>query len=94
MIPKDVIFCNWHYERPDKRSVIFASKGFRVITCPWRKPEVAVQQVKDMTAFRQHATKSMRDRYLGVMETVWTSVIHFFNEFYGKTTTPVESLDP
>jgi hypothetical protein len=84
MIPKDVIICDWHYERPDKTAVLFASKGFRVLTCPWRKPEVAVQQVKDMTAFRQHATEQMRGRYLGVMETVWTSMSNFLNGFYGK----------
>lgn len=94
MIPKNAIICDWHYERPDKTAVLFASKGFRVITCPWRKPEVAVQQVKDMTAFRQHATLQMRGRYLGVMETVWTSVSNFLDGYYGKTKAVVEALEP
>lgn len=84
LIPKDVVICDWHYERPDKSAVYFAMKGFRVITCPWRKPEVAVQQVKDMSAFRQHATKEQRDRYLGIIETVWSPVSTFLNEYYGK----------
>jgi len=42
MIPKDVVICDWHYERPDKTAVLFALKGFRVITCPWRRPAVGV----------------------------------------------------
>jgi hypothetical protein len=34
MIPKDVVICDWHYNRADKTSVYFAMKGLRVITCP------------------------------------------------------------
>ena len=92
MIPKDVIICDWHYERPDKTAVLFAAKGFRVITCPWRKPEVAVQQLADMANFRKHATPAMRERYLGVMETTWTSVSNFFNGFYGIQPTTASAL--
>jgi hypothetical protein len=84
LVPKDVVICDWHYERPDKTAVYFAMKGFNVITCPWRKPDVAVQQVRDMLTFRQQATKEMQPRYLGMMHTVWTSVSGFLNEFYGK----------
>ncbi|NTS43821.1 family 20 glycosylhydrolase [Flavisolibacter sp. BT320] len=84
MISKEVVICDWHYERPDKSAVYFAMKGFSVITCPWRKPALAVQQVKDMLGFRQHATKAQRERYLGVVETVWSPVSSFLNEYYGK----------
>ena len=48
MISEEVVICDWHYERPDKTAVYFAMKGFRVLTCPWRNPEVAAQQVEDM----------------------------------------------
>ena len=84
LIPKDVVICDWHYERPDKSAVYFAMKGFKVITCPWRKPEVAVTQVNDMVAFRQQATPAMKDRYMGVAGTVWSPVSHFFNGYYNK----------
>jgi hypothetical protein len=94
LIPKDVVICDWHYERPDKTAVYFAMKGFRVITCPWRKPDVAVQQVRDMVAFRQQATKDMQPRYLGVMETVWSPVTSFFNEYYGKPVPPPQNGKP
>lgn len=82
LIPKDVVICDWHYERPDKTAVYFAMKGFRVVTCSWQNPDVAVAQVKDMQAFRQHATKEMKSRYLGMMETVWSPVRPFLNGYY------------
>jgi hypothetical protein len=84
MIPKDVVICDWHYERPDKSPVYFAMKGLRVITCSWRKPEVAVAQVNDMLMFRQQATSQMKNRFYGVMETVWSGVSSFLNGYYGK----------
>ncbi|MBD0279482.1 MAG: glycoside hydrolase, partial [Flavisolibacter sp.] len=69
------------------------AKGFRVLTCPWRKPDVAVQQVKDMVAFRQHSTSHMKGRFLGVMETVWSSVSQFFDGYYGKQKTTKPPTD-
>jgi hypothetical protein len=84
MIPKDVVICDWHYERPDKTVVYFAMKGFKVVTCSWRNPDVGVAQVNDMFAFRQQSTTQMKERFYGVMETVWSGVGSFLNNFYGK----------
>jgi hypothetical protein len=52
MISKEVVICDWHYERPDKTAVYFAMKGFNVMTCPWRNPGIALQQMQDMKQFR------------------------------------------
>ncbi len=84
MIPKDVIICDWHYERPDKSAVYFAMKGFKVITCSWRNPEVAVAQVNDMANFRQQSSKKMKECFYGMMETVWSSASQFLREYYSK----------
>lgn len=84
LIPKDVVICDWHYERPDKTAVYFAMKGFSVITCSWNKPAIALQQVRDMAEFRQSATGALKGRFLGVMETVWSGVTPFFNGYYEK----------
>ena len=84
MIPKDVVICDWHYERADKSAVYFAMKGLRVITCPWREPDTAVLQVTDMVAFRQQSSGEMKDRFRGVAETVWSPVNSFLNGYYGK----------
>lgn len=84
MIPKDVVICDWHYERPDKTAVYFAMKGFRVITCPWRRPAVGVQQVADMANFRETATPEMKENYQGIIQTVWTGASNFIEGYYGK----------
>src|SRR5215210_1862416 len=72
MIPKDVVICDWHYERPDKTAVYFAMKGLKVITCPWRNPSVTMAQIDDMIEFRQHATPQMKERFYGIMQTIWS----------------------
>jgi hypothetical protein len=71
MIPKDVVICDWHYERPDPTAVLFAAKGLQVLTCPWRNAENAVEQEKMMRLFIDGATKEMKPRYMGMLQTVW-----------------------
>ena len=85
MIPKDVVICDWHYERPDLTAAYFAMKGLSVMTCPWRNPGSAVMQVEDMVRFRQNSSKQMSPRFLGVMHTVWSGVGVFLDGFYGRT---------
>jgi hypothetical protein len=82
MIPKDVMICDWHYERPDQSPVYFAMKGFQVVTCSYRKPEVAVAQVRDMTRFRSSSTPQMKERFQGVMQTVWSDPARFLSVDY------------
>jgi len=84
MIPKDVVICDWHYERPDKTAVYFAMKGFRVITCPWRNPAIAVEQLNDMINFRKGSTKEMKPNFYGMMETVWSGTSSFMNGYYSN----------
>ncbi|MEZ4825958.1 MAG: hypothetical protein R3C61_06645 [Bacteroidia bacterium] len=83
MIPKDVFICDWHYERPDQTAVLFAMKGFKVATCPWRTPEIGVQQVEDMARFRESATKATKDNFAGMIQTVWSGAGPFMDEYYG-----------
>ena len=84
MIPKDVIICDWHYERPDKTPVYFAMKGLSVVTCPWRMPENTVLQVQDMVKFREHSTPKMKERFLGMVQTVWSGTSQFLDSYYGR----------
>lgn len=85
MIPKDVTICDWHYDRADYTAVYFAMKGFRVVSCPWRKPDLAVAQIADMVRFRHQSSPEMRDRFLGVAETVWSPAFVFLGGYYGPT---------
>lgn len=86
MIPKDVFICDWHYERADLTSVYFAMKGFDVATCPWRKPELAVQQVNDMIRFRQQTTREMAPHFQGIIATVWSGADGFLKNYYNPET--------
>lgn len=85
MIPKDVVINDWHYERPDPTAAYFALKGFQVITCPWRFPEVTKEQLKMMIDFKQDATPEVKDRYQGMLQTIWTNSANFIEQFYGRT---------
>ncbi len=86
MIPKDVMICDWHYERPDQTPVYFAMKGLSVVTCPWRMPENAVKQAQDMVKFREYSTPVMKDRFQGMVQTVWSGTSQFLDAFYGRRT--------
>jgi hypothetical protein len=84
MIPKDVVICDWHYERPDQTPVYFAMKGFRVVTCPWRTPSTAVIQAEDMARWRKYATPEMKPKYYGMVQTTWMDTGGFMDGFYGN----------
>ena len=85
-INKDVVICDWHYERPDQTAVYFATKGFNVVTCPWRNPENAVKQTQDMFRYRASVTPVMKERFQGMMQTVWSGAEQFMDEYYGRKT--------
>ena len=89
-IPQDIVICDWHYDRADKTAVYFAMKGFQVISCPWRNPSTAGIQAKDMVQFREESTPEMSSRFLGVMQTVWSSAEIFLQGFYGKSTDTIK----
>lgn len=88
MIPKDVIICDWHYERPDQTPVMFAMKGLSVVTCPWRNPESAVLQARDMVKFRDHSTRQMKERFRGMVHTIWSPAEPFLDAYYGISSGP------
>jgi hypothetical protein len=92
MIPKDVVICDWHYERPDKTAVYFSMKGFRVLSCPWRTPQYAVQQIRDVLDFRAGSTAEMKERFLGILETTWTHPGLFIQHYYGQQ--PDDEISP
>ncbi len=81
MISKDVVICDWHYERPDLTAVMFALKGFTVLTCPWRTPEVALKQLDNTRMFISTANKVTRERYAGILQTEWGNAENFVNDF-------------
>jgi hypothetical protein len=82
LIPKNVFICDWHYERAELTPVMFAMKGLDVATCPWRKPEIAVQQLNDMLRYREDSPKKMSEHFQGIIETVWSGADGFLRQYY------------
>jgi len=79
MIPKDVVICDWHYQRAEPTAAYFAMKGFKVITCPWNKAEVAIAQYQGMVSFKENSNPLLSGRYAGMMQTVWSPSESFMN---------------
>jgi hypothetical protein len=83
MVPKDIVICDWHYDRPDQTAVYFSIKGFRVVSCPWRISKNGIAQVDDMVRFRDESTPEMKQRFFGIVETTWSNTQTFLNGYYG-----------
>ncbi|MDO3625417.1 family 20 glycosylhydrolase [Mucilaginibacter sp. BT774] len=86
MIPRDVVICDWQYDRDNQTAVYFALKGYRVVTCAWNRPQVAVSQVEDLYRSRTLSVTPMRSRFYGIAETVWSPSVQFLKEYYNKDT--------
>jgi hypothetical protein len=69
MIPKDIILCDWHYEKQAAYpSVKFlAQKGFRVWPSSWKSLEAA----KDLS---EYSLAQNNRRVMGMLCTTWDSV--------------------
>ena len=91
LIPKDVMLCDWHYERDVPTAPYFAMKGFHVVTCPWKSAQLAVWQTEDMAHWRSRAPKEMQDRFEGVMQTVWSGANSFMDKDYKSKSTATNS---
>ncbi|GAB4319275.1 MAG: family 20 glycosylhydrolase [Candidatus Sumerlaeia bacterium] len=66
LIPRDIIICDWHYEKRDAYpSVeIFQQKGFRIWPSSWRNPDAAL-------AFLRYARKHDTGGVIGHLCTTW-----------------------
>jgi hypothetical protein len=84
LIPKDVVICDWHYDRADQTAVYFAMKGLDVVSCPWKNPEAATAQVRDMVRFRESSTPQMKQHFRGVVQTIWSGAGSFLDQYYGR----------
>jgi hypothetical protein len=88
MIPKDVMICDWHYERALPTAAYFATEGFRVVSSPWRKPDVALGQLELVRSVRRHATTALAGRMQGMLHTTWCGFGAFARAYFGEAATP------
>lgn len=83
MIPKDIIICDWHYEKSGKTAVYFAQKGFQVTTCGYKNADVSIQQIEDMIRFRSQVLPATAQNLQGYIQTIWNSPRYFLERYYG-----------
>jgi hypothetical protein len=78
-IPKDVVICDWHYEKAHRTPEMFAQKGFTVLACPWKDGKVALDQLKLM---RELAAKNdIAARSAGLIQTTWVGLSEFIKAY-------------
>jgi hypothetical protein len=81
LVPKDIVICDWHYERAEKTAIYFAMKGFEVVTCPWKNSAAATEQVRDIVRFREQPSPAVGARVLGIVQTVWSGAESFLDAY-------------
>jgi hypothetical protein len=88
LIPRDVVICDWHYEAPHPTAAFFALHGLPVVSSPWRKPSVALEQLHMASRARETAARSVADRILGMLQTTWVGFGPFVRAYFGEDKSP------
>lgn len=81
-VPKDIVICDWHYDRAPETPAHFSGKGFSVLSCPWRKEAVALGQARLQRAL---AAGPGPGKGLGMLQTTWVSFAKFVKAYEGDT---------
>jgi len=88
LIPRDVVICDWHYEAPHPTAAFFALHGLSVVSSPWRKPSVALEQLHMVSRARATAARPVADRMLGMLQTTWVGFGPFVRAYFGEDKSP------
>ena len=81
-IPRDVVICDWHYNRAETTAPMFAAQDLDVVSCFWNRPQVAADTLDAVQLFRKVSTRKMTSHYRGVMQTVWSGNDRLLREYY------------
>jgi len=73
MIPKDIIICDWHYDKKAAYPSVywFFRKGFRVWPATWNDPDAAMAFME--FAYDAREKLDMKDGMLGMLVTGWNA---------------------
>jgi hypothetical protein len=83
-IPRDVLICDWHYEKAVPGAAWFAMLGFDVVSSPWRKPEVALAQIEMLRTMRAQSNPAVAARAQGLLQTTWGDAGAFMRSYFGE----------
>lgn len=81
-IPRDIVVCDWHYNRAETTAPIFASRELDVVSSYWNKPQVAADTMEAVQVFRKVSSGKMKPHYRGVMQTVWSGNDRLLRDYY------------
>jgi hypothetical protein len=84
LVPKDIVICDWHYELTLPTAEHFAIEGFQVLPSPWRKPDVALNQLAAVRNVRMRANPVIAGRMAGVLQTTWCGFAQFAHAYFGE----------
>jgi hypothetical protein len=84
LVPRDIVICDWHYEKAPPTPAWFATEGFPVVCSPWRKPEVALAQWELVQHVRRNAPDAIAARMLGMLQTTWCGFGDFARSYFGE----------
>lgn len=70
-VPKDIVLCDWHYDKAPETLQFLVNKGFDVVTCPWRKPAVALAELGQVRTIRATTPPTGARHALGILQTTW-----------------------
>jgi hypothetical protein len=79
LVPKDIVICDWHYEKAHTTPRMFVGKGFQVIACPWKIERVALDQHKMMSELAKE--NAGPGKALGMLHTTWVSLPEFIRAY-------------
>jgi hypothetical protein len=92
-VPKDIVMCDWHYDRALPTTEYFAVAGFPVLAAPWRKPDVALAQLDAIRRVRSHAPEQLASRMQGVLQTSWVGMSQFVRAYFGEQPTSTNAIE-
>jgi hypothetical protein len=81
--PKDIMICDWHYDKAEPSAAYFAMNGFGVVSCPWRKTDVALGELAMMNQVRSGANPVTGQRMMGMLHTTWSDAGGFVRAYNG-----------
>jgi hypothetical protein len=93
LVPKDIMICDWHYERAVPTAAHFALEGFQVVSSPWRKPGVALRQLDLTRLVRAQAGEPVASRMQGMLQTTWCGAGAFIRAYFGEDSSNRQALE-
>ena len=82
-VPRDIVICDWHYEHAEPTPAFFAVTGLPVVASPWRRTDLALQQLAFIESLRKSANGTLSQNAKGMLHTTWCEAEAFIRAYDG-----------